>query len=126
MVMNRENLRLMAEYLLTIPPEMFDMLHFRDRCETTAKCGTVGCVLGHCTVLDPNPELIPLYDNGGIHFGEWSEKFTGLPVGSDKWNFCFSHQWAEFDNTPKGASDRILMLLDSGIPSDWEDRMLGL
>ena len=124
--MNRENLRLMAEYIATVSPGLFDMLHFRKGDRTTAKCGSVGCVLGHCTVLDPKPELITLYDNGRINFKMWSEEFTGLAFESPEWKFCFSPWWELVDNTPQGASNRILRLLDKGLPANWEYQLYGL
>ena len=125
--MNRENLRLMAAHLLTIPPEMFDMYHYRRGCKTTtAECGSVGCVLGHCTILDPKPERIPIYGYGYIDFVTWSEEFTGLAFKSPAWLFCFSGDWSKVDNTPQGASNRILTLLDKGLPANWEDQMYGV
>jgi len=126
MVMNRENLRLMAAHLLTIPAEMFDMLNFRRGCKTTtAKCGSVGCAIGHCIILDTKP--IPRHKKtGNIKFEEWSEEFTGLAFESPEWQFCFSVLWVTVDNTPQGASNRILTLLDSGLPANWEDQMYGV
>jgi len=58
--MNRSNLQLMADHIKTIPQEMFNMEEFRhiDKCEEI-KCNSVGCVIGHCVQLDPDPENIP-------------------------------------------------------------------
>lgn len=120
--MNKENLRKMADYVETIPQENFDMEYFRFEDDTSYKCDSIGCVIGHCTVLD-DPKNIPLYPDGGIFFSEWSYKFTG--ISEEEWDWCFSEDWAHTDNTPTGAAKRIRFLLENGLPEDWEDQMNG-
>lgn len=124
--MNKENLKRMAEYIATIPQDKFDMKYFREpggSCETH-ECNSVGCVIGHCTILD-DWDNISKDINGRINFSAWSRQFAGLDGFSDEWVWCFSDEWKTVDNTPIGASKRILWLIKNGLPDDWCDQMLG-
>ena len=77
-------------------------------------CNTVGCVIGHSVRL--NPRLFASFHH---LFGyiEWSEEFTGLCSYSFEWSWCFSGQWADIDNTVKGAISRIEAVLESTVES---------
>jgi hypothetical protein len=119
--MNRENLKLMAAHIRTIPQEMFNMWWFRGGQAKTPECDSVGCVIGHCTVLDPNPR--PRDGFGDIDFRGWSQGFTGL-IGNE-WEWCFSSPWQYTDNTPEGAALRIEWLLENGLPQEWCEQLLG-
>ena len=120
--MNRENLALMPAYIRIIRQEMFDMKSFRHGQYETHECDSVGCVIGHCTILDLNP--LPMSAFGNIDFVTWSRGFTGLL--DDGWEWCFSGGWSETDNTPEGAALRIEWLLEKGVPEDWERQMEGV
>lgn len=121
------NLRKMANYIATIPQEVFSMSQYRtagDRLEH--KCNTIGCVIGHCTILDePKNLLIDPLDKNSIDFPRWSEKFCGIADMSDEWLWCFSPLWMYIDNTPTGASKRIYWLLDYGLPDDFMAQLDG-
>ncbi len=122
--MKIENLKLMADYIETVPPEMFDMRTFRDRgFETEIKCNSVGCVIGHCVHLGPEFVIITC---GKIEFMFWSIRFTGLHYQQDQWKWCFDSNWDEFDNTPTGAAKRIRWLIANGLPENWEEQMNGI
>lgn len=119
----------MADYIATIPQEKFDMTWFReDEYKYTHECNSVGCVIGHCTVLD-DWDNIPKEKNGEIDFVEWAEEFTGLDAissfGFTEWLWCFSGSWAGIDNTPIGASKRIMWLIEHGLPEDGFEQMVG-
>lgn len=124
--MNKENLQRMADYIKTIHENSFDMGYFRrlpyDR--NSYECQAIGCVIGHCTVLD-EPINIPRYTDNRINFSKWSEKFTGLSHYSDKWDWCFNAKWQNTDDTPIGASKRIEYLLEYGLPDNWHNQMIG-
>jgi|APGre2960657404_1045060.scaffolds.fasta_scaffold09785_5 hypothetical protein len=119
--MNRENLQRMADYIRTIPQAMFSMRSYRFADETTKECGSIGCVIGHCTVLDTNP--LPTKPNGSINFNKWSDCFT--ETNTEQWLWCFGASWCSSDNTPDGAADRIEWLLKNGLPDDWEEQLMG-
>jgi hypothetical protein len=124
--MNKANLLLMAELIKTIPQDIFDMSSYRQNRndECNHKCNTIGCVIGHCTVLD-KVENLPRYENNEISFVQWSQNFTGLIGGTNEWHFLFSGDWVKSDNTPKGASNRIKYFVENGLPKDWEGQVLG-
>ena len=87
--MNRENLQRMADYIKTIPQDKFAMNQFRaDEDFLSYQCGTVGCVVGHCTILDEKP-LPRRIDGISIDFTKWSEAFTGIQFYSNEWDWCF-------------------------------------
>jgi len=121
--MNRENLKLMADYIETIPQDKFDMEIFRNGQQTEHECNSVGCVIGHCTVLDKNP--LPLHKDGDIAFYAWSKEFTGLEPLSGEWEYLFSSDWEDMDNTPTGAASRIRHFLEHGLPQDGREQMAG-
>jgi len=121
--MNRENLKLMADHIRKIPQEAFDMERFRDGQVITPECNSIGCSVGHCVELDPNPDAIPRWECGSISFDIWAVNFTGLNSGQSRW--CFSGDWMHTDNTPKGAALRIEWLLEHGLPEDWGSQMEG-
>ena len=123
--MNKLNLLRAANYIEKIPQSAFSMRLFRSGDEKTHECGAIGCVIGHCTVLDA-PENLPLYkNNGGINFWRWSENFFGCKVHSPEWEWCFSSNWKGVDNTPTGAAARIRYLVKNGVPENRRKQMLG-
>ena len=113
----------MADHLRTIPQRMFDMRFYREGQEITPKCNSVGCAIGHCTVLDPNPDAIPRNRDGIIDYMEWSLNFADF--NGSEWNWCFDTSWVLVDNTPKGAALRIEWLLNHGLPEDWYEQLEG-
>lgn len=126
---NKENLLRMADYIETVPQEKFDMDDFRAGKEWEDEnpiCGSVGCVVGHCTALDgANVVSNFLNHNGGINFKSWIEDFTGVRFGSKVFNWLFSYIWPAVDNTPTGAAKRIRHFVEHGLPDDWEQVMNG-
>ena len=119
--MNKENLKLMADYIETIPQEKFDMRLFRTGEQIKHACGSVGCVIGHCTILDERP--LPMDYLGDIEFYAWSLEFTGVDPSSSEWGYLFSSDWGAADNTPTGAASRIRYFLENGLPEDWREQM---
>jgi hypothetical protein len=124
--MNKQNLQRMADHIRTVPDYDFNMEVFRLWGNKSRKCTTVGCVIGHCTVLVPDNTL-PRFSNGYIDFCQWSEEFTGLLYDDPEWHWCFSSVWGyvNHDNTPEGAALRIEWLINKGLPEDWEEQMIG-
>lgn len=120
--MNRENLQRIADFIPTIPKGSFDMSTYRFGLDQEPECKSMGCVIGHCTILDKKNILanhIGVW--GRLKFTEWSEEFTGLHFNSDEWEWCFSADWFDVDNTTEGARKRILYLLDKGeVPEDFD------
>lgn len=122
MKINKENLLKMADHIETVPPETFDMGCYWDDIEP--ECNSVGCIIGHCTKLDPNINRY-LDSDGDIKFTSWSEDFTGIGCNTSAWDYLFSHEWAAVDNTRTGAAKRIRYFVEHGLPEDWKDQMNG-
>jgi len=131
--MNKENLQKMADYIRTIPQAKFDMLLFRGGLDReTPECNSIGCVIGHCTVLDRErfQEIVAsLHEDekrGNQHFTDWSTLYTGMVIGTNEWRWCFSAIWGDYDNSSEGAARRIEYLIKKGLPENWDDQMSGL
>lgn len=128
---NIKNLRKVAKYMPTIPKKDFAMDSYRsstdevpDSC-MSHNCNTIGCILGHATILFPFNQ-IPKYLSGNINFNELSGIFFGINNWKKEWSFLFGPEWYNSDNTPEGASRRILYFLENGLPSNWDEQMMGL
>ena len=125
--MNIENLERMAAHIETIPQELFDMQDYRrdEDDKYSQECNSVGCAIGHCTIL--NKEPLPKYANGKIYFALWGWRFTRFSPWSTEWRWCFSSDWSidGRDNTPTGCAKRIRWLIKNGIPNNWFDQMSG-
>ena len=124
--MKRENLQLMANHLKTnVLPENFHMGKYRGFYDfSNPECGSVGCAVGTCTVLDVENVMNNFTNpDGEIEFLDWSEDFTGLLGGGDEWGWCFASDWSKTDNTPTGAALRIEWLLKYGLPVYWKNQM---
>lgn len=127
-IKNRENLVLMAEHIAKIPQKDFSMQIYRGKGKTdshTFECNTVGCILGHCVQLD-KPNNIPWINNINIDFTKWSMEFVGISPLSNDWSYLFSPHWVTGDNTPHGASRRILYYLHMGLPRNWREQIMGI
>jgi len=113
----------MADHIRTVPQEKFSMDLYRHGSERTRKCGSVGCVVGHCTILSDEP--LPRTDDGTIDFAAFTDAFIGFRLGDFRWNWCFDSRWLYIDNTPTGAALRIEWLINKGLPRNWRAQMKG-
>jgi len=115
--MNKENLLRMANHIETIPQKEFDMGSFRKGGPSNEfQCNTVGCAIGHCTILDTeNIKNNFVYSDGDINFEAWSKDFTGVR-NIELWNHLFGNKWKYVDNTPKGTANRIRHVVKHGFP----------
>ena len=124
--MKRYNLQLMADHLKNnVKQDNFHMGRYRgDDDFSNPVCGSVGCTVGTCSVLDAN-NVITNFTNpdGEIEFLDWSEDFTGLLGGEEEWDWCFASDWKTTDNTPIGAALRIEWLLNHGLPENCKNQM---
>ena len=127
--MKRDNLQLMANHLKTsVIPKNFDMGQYRDDDDdiSNPECGSVGCTIGTCTVLDVENVMNNFrFPDGEIKFLSWSVDFTGLLGGKAEWDWCFGSTWSKTDNTPTGAALRIEWLLKYGLHENWNCQMYG-
>lgn len=114
--MNKANLQRMVDHLCTISDNQFDMRGYRlNGDKASPECNSVGCVIGHCTVLD-SENVKQNYlnsDTGIIKFTDWSYDFTGLH--GYLWDFCFGGAWVDTDNTIEGAIKRIESVINGEV-----------
>ncbi len=126
--MNKENLLKAADYIETIPQEKFDMRDWRSGQTSTHKCCSVGCILGHCTILDEKENVFRFKRwDGHIDFYDWAASFFSLQRYSDEMTWLFRSQWGHnnTDNTPTGAAKRIRHFVEHGLPENWREQMNG-
>ena len=103
----QKNLRTLSNYLLlgNLKAE-FDMSVFAEHrdLEPEIDCGTVGCAVGHGPYagIPKKPEEL---------WVEYTEREFG--ASEEKiFEHLFGQEWKEYDNTPEGAANRILNLLE--------------
>lgn len=96
--MNIKNLEKMFNLILTIPASRIDMSLYRsDEDELLEpECKSLGCLVGHATVLDRENVLKNYIDeeNSSIHFSEWSHDFFETREDPALWAFMFGCDWA--------------------------------
>lgn len=117
--MNKENLKKLADYLLSGELKAkFDMRIYDDASigyHTT--CGTIGCAAGHGPYAGCGLK---------IPYEAWYEYIIRVfDIGFDELEWCFAAKWICVDNTPEGAAKRILYMIEKGVPYDWEKQMGG-
>jgi hypothetical protein len=120
-----DNLLTLAYYLLNLPKDykefnMKVLCRPRDEfyprtCEPieaveNMKCGAVACALGHGPLAGIKPKR-------GEDWREYSGRCF-CPRASHEWEWCFGQGWQGVDSTPKGAAQRILYLLEKGLPEN--------
>lgn len=114
--MNIANIYKMIDHLeKSVPDDRFGMVCYRtanaDR--VNHECKSIGCIIGHCTILDKNFENPSYFREPvlkGILFYGWSIEFTGIQI-DEIWEWCFSENWWCIDNTKKGAINRLKYLM---------------
>ena len=119
-MLNKENLQRAIDLVKTIPQEAFDMEYYRADISDMkeVECGTTGCIIGHCTKLDPDNVKYYLNKRGVIDFTSWSRDFFGLIPFGDRWSFMFDTDWSRSPetNTPEHALMRMTYVLEGYIP----------
>lgn len=118
--MNRANLQTLATFLAYDPRGVdFDMSVYTDSpgwCEEDmADCGTVGCAVGHAAFVFEK-RIGERWDNFSCRVLEFD---LATARDSRLWDWCFSANWHSYDNSRKGAAQRIQYLLDVGVPDKW-------
>ena len=130
--MNKANLKKAIYHIKhNVKKKNFDMGVFRIGDNSSPECGSVGCIIGHCTVLD-DPANLSRFTYGDIKFCHWSYQFFGIYKNSAEsiliWDFMFSGLWSFGKNTPtkKQAVKRMKYVLKHGTyPSEFIDSITG-
>jgi len=79
-------------------------------------CGSVGCFLGWAPFvkeLEKHKEPIVTWQqiDEEMDWGHYSSKIFEMNEGSEGWDFLFSSNWVDCDNTPEGALARLDILI---------------
>ena len=136
--MNKQNLLKLADFLENnVTQEMFNMdsyrMHENGACTqfySKTECGTVGCALGWSPLIEGLEFTDAEYNvnSKDYSFYNYCDRVFNLDDNSNyrspQWDFLFSAEWTKFDNTPKGAANRIKFLVSEGVPSDFENELL--
>jgi hypothetical protein len=133
--MNRKNLEKLRDYLWSLPEdyEHFDMVSYYARYgtrvwnELTADemglaatylnpCGTTACAAGHGPAAG-----IPIR-----HDESWTTyQHRVFALNTKEFDWCFTGNWDETDNTHYGAAARIDWMLKHGVPTDAYGQITG-
>jgi hypothetical protein len=130
----RDNLKKLADYLLTLPEDYaeFDMAGFfyahtpadeRDYALNNggvSRCGTAACAVGHgpsAGFLFQEHEL----NDVEVHWDVYTHRLFCDVRDEDgnntrEFEWMFSSFWSFCDNTPHGAAKRINYYLEHGVP----------
>jgi hypothetical protein len=119
-MMNKENLKRLADYLSTGSLKaQFCMSSYSENKRHDSResdCGSVGCAVGHGPFVGPDMKKFPTETWNG-----YCSRVFGVDTSTTLWNWLFGAYWAEVDNTPRGAAARIKYWLDGEyIPGDFE------
>jgi len=84
------------------------------------ECGAVGCAVGHAPFYGIKKEL-------GESWTDYSNRTLIQHYNCDdaEWRWCFTGSWKDTDNTKIGAAQRIIWLLQYGLPDDWGAQLRG-
>ena len=120
---NRAYLRKHAKFLYALTDELnrcFTMGYYARDCEdrwlepcNVRECGTIMCALGYAAIVFPH--IAKKHDTW------WrfcTDVFGFGELRSEEWDFLFSMNWTDRDNTTSGAADRITYFLKHGVPDD--------
>ena len=92
------------------------------------ECGATACAVGHCAVM---MGFIPTVDGvitreqeedgGWLNWHEFCNQYIDMkPIGTQEesliWDWFFSGEWSEVDNTPLGVVARINYFLEKNLP----------
>lgn len=121
---HEDNLRKLAAYLLAGELKVeFNMRDFTDRArkflpqKEATECGSIGCAVGHGPFAGiPKTKEETWFEYSYPVFGLFNDNY---------WEWCFSDEWEEKDNSPAGAAKRMLFLLEKGLPKDSNLKMSG-
>lgn len=129
--LNVGNLVKLAAYLLSLPE---DYQHFgmgvyfskpggalgmtvTEQAGEINECGAVACAIGH----GPSAGIAAKSELQERFWGIYCDENLIAEVGfKHEWNWCFSDAWEGIDDTAKGAGQRIIYMLDHGVPESFQ------
>ena len=100
-------------------------------------CGTAACSAGYMieTLQIPKGDIIWADSdmaksaqrnlNYDVEWAGMVQEFFGLSASDNAFEWCFSGNWDEVDNTAKGAGIRMRILYEQGLPTNWQEQLDG-
>ena len=76
-------------------------------------CGTVACAMGHAPSI-----VTPGFP--GEEWRSYSGRVFGITDIDSEWEWLFSAEWGDFDNTLTGTVKRIDYYLSNGVPAAFD------
>ncbi len=91
MGINKRNLKRTRKHIADINGSMINMGYYRGDFFATysPECKSIGCIIGHATILDAKNVTDNFTNKKGIIFTEWSEDFFGIGRTSKLWRYLF-------------------------------------
>ena len=132
---NKDRGEALIQLLMIVPEDKFNMESYRTGDLIVHECDSVGCMIGHATILDTKENFNEYMYNGVVSFKIWSYAFflgfdRKLKVSSDElnqlWHFLFSAKHDGIYNGPKTehAIARVQYVIDNHeLRSDWKDQL---
>lgn len=88
---------------------------FEDQ-DLLSDCGTIGCAVGHGPYAGINKEV-------NEDWLLYSYRAFGIDFEFIEWDFCFSGEWENHDNTALGAAKRLEFFTDK---NPYEEEMIAM
>ncbi len=89
---NLKNLKRTREHIAEVNGSMIRMNHYREGPYYNPKCDSIGCIIGHATILDAKNVKDNFTYYNGIDFTLWSKDFFGIDRNSYLWNYLFGQE----------------------------------
>ena len=120
--MNRDNLIKLRNGLADLPDDYgdFDMSNYYGHVWLAGganmpphSCGAVACAMGHAPSI-----VTPAFP--GEEWRSYSGRVFGITDIDSEWEWLFSAEWGDFDNTLTGTVKRIDYYLSNGVPAAFD------
>lgn len=104
--------------LINVDKSKLRMGSYREGSFKTHECGSAGCVIGHCIILDEWKNIPrPPHLHPDIDFDTWSYQWTGLSKHMLSWDWCFGSMWY---NNKEQILLRLKYFIDNkSAPENW-------
>lgn len=122
--MNKQRLIEAADWAeKNIDPKNFNMKLYRSGAKDKPECDSIGCMVGHLTAIDSENVMENyLYADGNrILFTDWSLDF--FDIDFDEWDYLFTTDWADVDNSLEGAIARMRRLANGMTEEEMEGEL---
>ncbi len=94
MGINKKNLKRTREHIAEVNGSMLNMDYYRHDAlvDRNPECKSIGCIIGHATILDAKNVMKNFTNKDRIKFTSWSKDFFGTARGSALWTYLFGYR----------------------------------